>query len=286
MNLHLRRSKRRSDDKIESSPDSPRNNRENNYLASFPQQHQKRQQSSKPVTSKSATTHGRRRKDPTQRTCDTWLEKSTKQGMIIDDDFDDNNCEYEFDGTYENSSSKSNFVTTSHAVNFFWLSGSDQRVSLILSSFLQSPAEKRNNPQHPPRRSSASSTRSSQRLKETKKKAASNEVITIDSSDEGDDTSISASPDVRRVRVQFEFANESIICIHSKTQQCLFLCVQIQQCNFCHIRRVNERLATLHALKQSVSRSEKRSSRQNASCNFNSVRDCRTFSSRLRWMEI
>ncbi len=101
MNAHLRRSNRPSDDNIESSPDSPRNNRENNS-ASHSLQHQKRQQSSKPATSKS-TTRRRRKKDPAQRTCDTWLEKSTKQGMLIDE----NDGEYEFDGTYENSSSKS-----------------------------------------------------------------------------------------------------------------------------------------------------------------------------------
>ena len=104
LNSYIRRSKRLSDDTIDSSPEYPRNNRENNS-ASYPQQHQQRQQSSNPVTSKSAT-RGRRKKDPSQRTCDTWLEKSTKQGMIIDE-FDDNDGEYEFDGTYENSNSKS-----------------------------------------------------------------------------------------------------------------------------------------------------------------------------------
>ncbi len=104
-------------------------------------------------------------------------------------------------------------------------------------------AEKRNNPQ-PPRRSSAS-TRSSQRLKETKGKDI-NDVITIDSSDEGDDTSLSASPNARRVRIQFEFINESVNCIHSNPT--MLVCVlSNQQCNICCARRVNERLAMLHA---------------------------------------
>lgn len=45
-------------------------------------------------------------KDPNQRTCDTWLTKSTKQGAVFDD-FDNNDEEFEFHGSYENSSSKS-----------------------------------------------------------------------------------------------------------------------------------------------------------------------------------
>lgn len=44
-------------------------------------------------------------KDRNQTTCDTWLTKSTKQGAVFD--FDHNDEEYEFDGSYENSSSKS-----------------------------------------------------------------------------------------------------------------------------------------------------------------------------------
>ncbi len=180
-------------------PLAPRHNRENNS-ASYPQQHQKHQQSSKTVT----TTRARQENDPAQTSRYLCLEKSTNQGMIIDEFHD-------FDDTYKNSSSKSTRIL----VHYFLFSGRPE-VSLI---FLCIAAAKRNNPQ-PPRRSSAS-TRNSPRLKGTKEKASDN-AITIDSSDEGDDTSLSTSADARWVRVPFEFSKEvSIVCI--QTQQYIFV---------------------------------------------------------------
>lgn len=97
-------------DTLDPSPNhNSRNNRENNS-ASSQQQKRQRSQSSNTATTSSKRTSGRHKKnmkekDRNQTTCDTWLTKSTKQGAVFD--FDHNDEEYEFDGSYENSSSKS-----------------------------------------------------------------------------------------------------------------------------------------------------------------------------------
>lgn len=110
LNSHLRRSKR-TEDTIDPSPScSHRNNCENNP-ASQQQKKKQRPQSSNTVDSKSTTrVNSRLKKDPAQPTCEDWFRKSTKQGMILDDNYD-NDEEYEFDGTYEKSSSKPNYCS-------------------------------------------------------------------------------------------------------------------------------------------------------------------------------
>jgi hypothetical protein len=126
MNKYVRRSKRQSEDTIESSPDDDdyyhRNHNMENNTASYPNQQlqQQRSQPSNPVTSKSTTTttataRGRQKKDPaqrndidrTQKTCDNWLAKSRRQGGLIDETYSDkDDAEFEFDDEYHKSSSK------------------------------------------------------------------------------------------------------------------------------------------------------------------------------------
>lgn len=110
-NSHIRRSKR-IEDTIDPSPScSHRNNWENNSASQLQQQKKQRPRSSNTVDNKPSTrANGRLKKDPAQPTCKDWIQKSKKQGMILDDN-SDNDEEFEFDDTFEKSSSKLNYCS-------------------------------------------------------------------------------------------------------------------------------------------------------------------------------